>query len=309
MAEDVSPAWWWCAGCGSHAVSKGDPENCAVCGTVASMILGRGAPRDVTDRSPAGTPIPPLFDPDYWGGRGADAADVTRLNEAYDRIDHYVRVMARFERRAHYRSDGSVGIGQGARELACAYGLRTVELLEAVADLTRARNAVALFPVMRALYETWFACAYANSKFRKLVLADGNESGWSRVLGDLLLGRSGKREFSYVKPGKMLVEASASFRRYGDFSRGALQRLREKAESDYATLSDGAHPTQYALMAHLGQERPGTPGATWTREPTKDVVLAFTFLGIPIDLLRWELKDLLEAADEADAQLDGEGHP
>lgn len=266
------------------------------------MVLGRGKAKDVPGASPEEIPIPPLFDLEYWTVRGVELDHVARLNAAYDRIDHYVRIMSRVERRARVRRDGSVGIGQGARELACCYGLRAVELLEAVAYLTQARNSVALFPVIRALYETWFACAYANGKFRKLVLDDGDESAWSSVLGNLLLGRSGQREFSYVKPGKMLAEAAGSFRRYGGFTKDDLLRLREKAESDYRALSDGAHPTQYSLMAYLGDERPGSLGATWQRRPADDVLLAFYYLGVPIDLLRWELKELLEAADEADTR-------
>lgn len=308
MDEGEVTRWWWCAVCRRHVIGEDEPGACLHCGAEASMVEGRGTPKDVLDSSPKGLAAPRLFAHLMEEDLDEDEREwVSEINDSFDVIDHYFRITANQVRRTRRMPNGLAGPGQGARELASCYALRTVELLEGASALSESRNAVAVFPVVRALYETWFVSSYANANFRRLVLDEENIDGWITVLGRLLFGRSGAgHQFSYVKPGKMLAEASSSFTRYGQFSKKQLQALRQKAERDYGELSDGSHPTQYGLMPYLksSDSAAGDDGVSWRRRPALPITMPLRYLGVPIRLLRWELKELLEAADEADDRLE-----
>lgn len=303
MAEHSYPRWWWCAACRRHLVQDKEPLVCPHCGGSETMIQGRGAPRDLSEEAPWEGHAPQLFN-------GFDRRDlsheeqeaVTSINRAYDVIDYYFRVTARFARRVPRGAGGQGPPSHLARELASCYALRTVELLDAASVLSEQSNAVALFPVMRALYETWFVCAFAHVNFSTFVREDTTPERWLSVGVRLLLGRSGSgHEWRYISPGEMRSALNKAFRRRHPLSKRDLQQLQAKVKRDYEELSDGTHPTPYSLMPYLAHDDDADGGVNWVRKPEHPVKSALYYLDVPIQLLRAELKGLLESADESDA--------
>lgn len=300
-----SKAWWWCGACGSHVAERERPDKCLRCDAAESMILGRGRPRDISidNWKPEGSYLFTGLDRDSLTGEENRALD--SINDVFNAIDSYFLITAKAAHRVKASAGDGVPPAYWARELASCYALRAAELLEGASLLSNHRNAVALIPVVRALYETWFACAFAHQNFRRLILDDEYEKGWQKVAERLLFGRSGpSHEFRYVKPTQMINEAIESFRRLG-VPRRDLQTFRTKVEDDYGALSDGSHPTQFGLMPYLESGREEQPGVDWARKPTRQVTEALRYLEVPSRLLSGEVRGLLEAADESDERRAG----
>lgn len=150
-------------------------------------------------------------------------------------------------------------------ELATIHALRALQLAEGAAQLLESANYPAVFPVNRALFETWLALSYAEIMFRRHVL-EGNQ--WDRFNEKAVRLLQGKTSDptgpKIISVGSMLDEVK---RQVGEADSQATSQEEQAAkflDSVYAELSDGTHPTMWSLAGH-SEIREDRTGVRWRR--------------------------------------------
>jgi hypothetical protein len=181
-------------------------------------------------------------------------------------------------------------------ELCTREALRALELAEGAALLLEGANYIAAQPVIRSLFETWIAVAYAGFRFHELVVEENNWSRFDEIGMRLLTQRSDQDKTKLIGIGMMLDHVS---KHYADGLSGpdGLQGTDEFLKSVYDQMSDGAHPTPWALMPY-GGVRPDQLGMTWSRDPSETGLALMSDLKMSLGMVVGAIEFLKSTADE-----------
>lgn len=135
------------------------------------------------------------------------------------------------------------------------YSLRALTLAEGAALLIKHRQYAPAYPVLRSLFEVWAAVTYAHVRFRALVVRGNKWAKFDQIASRLILGTTSQPDTpEVIEIGHMLDEARSHMIEYlvedesGDTD---PETVRDVLDQAYSTLSDGTHPTQFALLAHV----------------------------------------------------------
>lgn len=180
-------------------------------------------------------------------------------------------------------------------EYAALQTLRALELADAARGLIEAENRVAVFPVLRSLFETWMAVDYATIRFSKLVLEGEKWQRFDHIGRRLLRGRSDADT----------TDRDAQIIRIGDIIGGVKGAVGEKdaqvIDQIYDDLSDWTHPTIWSAVFHMESREDGF-GTYLSRDPAHDDFSGPLF-DLDLFLARFlvAVKRLLEVANDISA--------